>query len=774
MRRATYSGALLLGLILGQQAVAAEGGLEEAVLEVRVNETDLGESLVVLRGAQGRLLLASQDFQRLRLKLPTAAPVEQDGQRWYAPADTPGTNVSIDEAHQRALITAPAASFATTRLDAPARRGPQPTPAAPGTFLNYQLTSQQVAGTRVTGAFTELGLFAGMGVLTQTSIGRDDPFNRTLTRLDTTFTRDFPDRLQTLNLGDSISDAASWGNAVRFAGVRLAKNFGMRPDLLTSPLLSAGGMASVPSTVDVFVNNQLVSSSQLPPGPFVVDRLPSVSGTGDVSVVVRDALGREQVITKSFYSSSNLLAQGLSQWSLNLGKVREDYAIASNRYGAFLAEGSWRQGLSDRLTLEGHAEYLAHDAHAAGLNAIVGIGRVGTLSLTAAAGGDERGTGALSGLGFEHRGRRMSFLASTLLASEGFAQIADSINSSTRFRQRSVLQMGTSLGIAGSLSLAWVRQSYRTAPAQQTLSLTHSVTFGHAGTLNMTLTRVHGGTDSTSAYLVYVLPFGARQAATVSTLGGSGEGAPPEEMIATLTQSPPVGEGSGYRLSGTSRGNYDASWRQQFSAADLELEAARNAGIDGRSVFLSGAMTLLDGKFAATRSVTGSFAVVDVAGLPDVPVYVENQLTTHTDANGKALLFNLRPYEANRISILPEELPLDTTIESASTIMAPPYRSGVVARFPVERVRSATFKLVRPEGDVVPAGAVVHVNGRDFPVVLDGVVYVTGYDHGTRGEAHWDGGSCEFRIEPPDSSEPQPDLGTVRCVPLRRATLRPS
>ena len=157
MRRATYSGALLLGLILGQQAVAAEGGLEEAVLEVRVNETDLGESLVVLRGAQGRLLLASQDFQRLRLKLPTVAPVEQDGQRWYAPADTPGTNVSIDEAHQRALITAPAASFATTRLDAPARRGPQPTPAAPGTFLNYQLTSQQVAGTRVTGAFTELG-----------------------------------------------------------------------------------------------------------------------------------------------------------------------------------------------------------------------------------------------------------------------------------------------------------------------------------------------------------------------------------------------------------------------------------------------------------------------------------------------------------------------------------------------------------------------------------------------------------------------------------------
>jgi outer membrane usher protein len=68
------------------------------------------------------------------------------------------------------------------------------------------------------------------------------------------------------------------------------------------------GTATVPSTVDVFVNNQFVTSGQLPPGPFVIDRLPTVSGTGDVSVVVRDALGREQVVTQTFYSSTTLLA----------------------------------------------------------------------------------------------------------------------------------------------------------------------------------------------------------------------------------------------------------------------------------------------------------------------------------------------------------------------------------------------------------------------------------------------------------------------------------
>jgi outer membrane usher protein len=156
-----------------------------------------------------------------------------------------------------------------------------------------------------------------------------------------------------------------------------------------------------------------------------------------------------------------------------------------------------------------------------------------------------------------------------------------------------------------------------------------------------------------------------------------------------------------------------------------------------------------------------------VAGLADVPVYVENQLTTHTDANGKALLFNLRPYEANRISITPEDLPLDTTIGASSTIMAPPYRSGVIARFPVERVHSGTFKLVTEDGKPVPVGATVNLKGAQFPVVLDGMVYVTGYDHGMSAEASWPGWRCGFRLEPPPPDDPLPDMGTVQCRAIR-------
>jgi outer membrane usher protein len=743
----------------------------EAVLEVALSASAPGEMIVVLRDRGGALYLEESDFAKLRLPLPPAAPIEHDGRRYFSPTAIRGCTVTIDEARQRALILVPANELDTTVVSAADRRHPVVTPASPGAFLNYQLSAQQVEGQTTGGAYGELGVFAGVGVLTTTAVGRSEGGERQLIRLDTTYTRDFPDQLETLSVGDAISDPGSWGYALRYAGIRWSRNFALRPDLLTTPLLSTGGTATVPSTADVFVNNQLVASTQVPAGPFVIDRLPTVSGTGDVSVVVRDALGREQVLSQTFYTSSALLAHDLTQYSLNIGSIRENYALASDDYGPVLAEGSYRRGITDEITLEGHGEYLAGGPHAAGVNAAFGLGHVGILNVTAAQGGDDGGSGWLTGVGVEHRGTNASFIANSLWASSEFAQVGQALTPALRMRQRSLLQAGVGLGRGGSLALAFVDETYRSSPAQQTVSLTHSVRVGPSGALNLTLSRTHTAPDmtspaqdSTSVYLIYVHSLGGRSAFTASAVGGSGPGAPQDEAIASLSESPPAGPGAGYRLSASTAGNYDADWRRQTSAGDLEFEVARNQGIEGRSAYASGAATWLDGEVNATRTVNGSFAMVDVAGLPSVPVYVENQLITTTDAAGKALLYNLRPYEANRISIEPQDLPLDTEIASSSTVMAPPFRSGVVARFPVEKIRSATFRLVLADGHAVPVGALVKLQGKLFPVVQDGLVYVTGYDHGMAADATWKDGHCRFRLPPPED-EPQPDMGTVRCVP---------
>jgi len=73
---------------------------------------------------------------------------------------------------------------------------------------------------------------------------------------------------------------------------------------LRTPLLSAKGDAIVPSTVDVFVNGQPVSSEQVQPGPFEISGIPAVNGAGQMQVVVTDALGRQQVVSQPFYAGT--------------------------------------------------------------------------------------------------------------------------------------------------------------------------------------------------------------------------------------------------------------------------------------------------------------------------------------------------------------------------------------------------------------------------------------------------------------------------------------
>jgi outer membrane usher protein len=729
-----------------------------------------GKTLVVLRGPDGLVLLDAEDFRNLRLLPPPVPPQEHDGRQYYPPSAIRGCTVVIDEARQRVLIRAPAEAFDTTRLSATTRQQLPVSPASTGAFLNYQLLAQQVQGRPLGGGYEELGLFTEYGVLTSSGVARAAGGDNRFVRLDTSFNRDFPDRLETLNLGDAISDPGSWGNAVHYAGLRFSRNFALRPDLLTTPLLSAAGVATVPSTVDVFVNNQLVSSNQVSPGPFIIDRLPTVTGSGDVNVVVRDALGREQVVSQPFYTASSLLARDLTQYAVNVGSVREDYGLASDHYGGLLAEASYRRGITDELTVEGHGEYQSAGAHAAGVNVVAGIDHVATLNATAAYGGDAAGDGILGSVGIEHHGIKTSFVASTTRASGGFAQVGDPADTGMRIRQRTLLEAGTELPKAGSLAFAYVWQGYHDSPAQQTLSITHTRPLGSVGAINLmlsrTLTAASGAgpsQSSLSAYLVFVYSFGNRVSASAGAVAGRGSGAPQDEAIATLTQSPPAGPGTGYRLSASTAGNYDAYWHQQLAAADVEVEAARTEGIEGRSAQLSGALTLLDGMLTPSRTVAGSFAVVDVGGLPGVGVYVENQLVTRTDDSGRALLYNLRPYEANHVGIDPDDLPLDAVIGATGMLLTPPYRSGVVARFPVEQVRSATFRLVTEDGNPVPVGASVRLNGEDFPVVMDGMVYVTGFDRGMGASAIWPGHHCRFRLDPPDPGAVQPDLGKVIC-----------
>jgi outer membrane usher protein len=762
--------------VWADDAGALEPNWHEAVLQLTINGTVAGDDFIVLRDAGDALWITAEDFRRLRLPAPQVAPRIVDGRRFLPLAAIAGTRVTYDDAHSAASISAPGAAFDRTNVTFTGN-GPRPPLSRSGTgaFLNYELYGQtgQYSGADLASAYAELGIFSPLGVLTNTAVGTHTQADHSYVRLETTFTHDFPNSLETLRLGDAISVPGAWAEAVRFGGLQWGSNYGIRPDLVTTPLLAVSGTAVVPSTVDVFVNGKAVGSSQVPAGPFVVNQVPALNGAGDVNIVVRNALGQQQIVSLPFYSAPVMLQPGLSLWDIDVGALRENFGLESTDYGPAMTSATWRHGFSASTTAEFHAEGVRDGPRAAGFDVAQAIDHWAVVTLNVAVGGEPdpvaaigvpsqpSSSGTYESLGIQHVDEHLSFMLQAQRASPGFRDVGN-VGGVLTPAERYLAQAGLNLAHSGSLQAAFVAQHNADDTRQQSIGVSYQVNVGR-GSLGANVSHTTGDTHDTSCFVFYALPLGSRLNTSTTLRYDSQQPAPKGALVQTLQKNLPVGPGDGYLLSAGTDGSYNAEYIRQLDALTVDVGAARFADLSAQRLGVNGGLIFMDGEVRAMRTVTDSFAMVEVGGIPNVTVYFDNQPVGRTDGNGAALVPNLRSFDVNRLSIDPLQLPLDATVTDTQVQIVPPYRSGNLVRFPVQRVHSGVFRLQRADGKAVPAGAVVKFQGEEFPVGLDGLTYVTGYDHGTTGEAHWGGGQCRFRLPPPPAGEPQPDVGIIAC-----------
>jgi outer membrane usher protein len=738
----------------------------EFAVELRINDQSETTTLCVRRDADGTLLVRADDLATLRLRTPDRGTVLVNGERYYRLGAEIGAQVTFDEATQTAQVTVPAQTFLPTTTARREANRPAITRPDVGGFVNYDVSAESTNSLRQGGGFFEFGLFGARGVATGTMVAlADSNGGHSVARLDTTWTRDLPDRLATLRVGDAVSTPGGWGRSVRFGGLQFGTNFGTQPTLVTTPLVAAQGEAVVPSTVDVFVNGQSVASERVPPGPFSIDRLPLVTGAGQLQVVVTDALGRQQVLTRPYYSGAAMLRAGLADYSFELGGVREDYGFASFAYGDLLGVASYRRGLTDRLTAGVRAEAQGDRIFALGGDAAWQVAELGIVSGHVAGSSGNDGPGYAAGLGVEHDGRFLSAYAQTQFTSRRFAQVGMS-EPERPPRQRTFAGVGFTLGARGNLQFVYGLQSYHDATSVKTLGVTYSLSLGGLGHLSLVVTQTSADARETNLLATWTMPLGDRR--TWST--GVERSSAPEsagggfEAYTTLQRDLPVGSGVGYRMSLSSADEGDVSLSYQGKAGTATADYAQRNGASGVRIGATGGLALTPAGVMATRRLDRSFAVVQVADYAGLTVYLDNQPVGTTDEHGRVLVDSLRPYERNEIAVDPTQVPMDGSLAQASIDVTPVYRSGALVRFPIERAHAATVRLVQRDGTPVPAGAQATL-GTDahYPVVLDGLLYVEGLAERAGVRVEWQGGACGFELHRPDGTEPVPDLGTIRC-----------
>src|SRR5437879_2624887 len=272
----------------------------ELLLQVDVNRQQLDEPVLVLRREDGTLLIAGEDLDRWRLRRPSTPPYEHEGRLFYPSSDLPWLKLSLDERTQTLTISADPQAFAGTVQAVAEQRYPPPVLPQPGGFFNYTLSGTRMKDTSTRSGLFEAGFFSQHGVFTSSVLAPDLTRTQGWLRLDSTYAIDYPVELVSVRLGDTITRPGTWGRAVRIGGAQYGTNFGTQPGFIRTPVLQAAGSAVLPSTVDVFMNNALVQRSAVPPGPFSIQNIPVVTGSGEVRMVVRDLLGREQVIRQPF------------------------------------------------------------------------------------------------------------------------------------------------------------------------------------------------------------------------------------------------------------------------------------------------------------------------------------------------------------------------------------------------------------------------------------------------------------------------------------------
>ncbi|HSQ04137.1 MAG TPA: fimbria/pilus outer membrane usher protein, partial [Burkholderiales bacterium] len=502
-------------------------------------------------------------------------------------------------------------------------------------------------------------------------------------------------------------------------------------------------------------------------GPFSITNIPVVSGGGEVRLVVRDLLGREQVITQPFYRNVTLLKQGLSEFSYEAGLVREDFSIAANQYGGPLATATYRRGITDFITSELHGE-VTRDLAAFGTTASVLVGRIGLVSATAAGSEHSGKAGTLGGVGFERQTRVFSYTFQSQWTSADFRQIGLAAEQLPRRRQTSGT-VGMQFGAFGSVSATYVIQQFRNAAQNEIVSLNYNVPLSKYAQLSVTALKAIGETGSKSIFTTLAIPIDGYTSATVSRERNLSQLTGNSTVDSVLVQkSLPQGDGYGYRLQKRG-GDLLGGLSMQNRVGTYVFEAATaEEGSTALRVNAAGGLGYVGGHLFVTRAIADSFGVVRVADYPNVQVLQDNQVVARTDGNGYAVIPRLRPYERNNISIEQNDVPLDSLIGSSRLVAVPYYKSGVLLDFPIRRVRAAVLRITNENGEDIPSGAIAHIEGtaEQFPVALRGELYMNGFTGKDRIVITWKNSSCAIELVYPKTSDPLPDLGTHICKGL--------
>jgi len=760
-------GILTLLVLLCGAAVEADDNTQVLIVDLYMNHQRIGETFV-LRNDAGEFFVDEAALLYWEISKPWPDPQTFRGEEYYGINQFPGATAELNTRSMELRVFVPAELMPSRRvgMQIPGLRARSE---RYGAFMDYEINLQNQdssVGSSAYGMFRPV-VFGPAGNISADLIYRNEPGSTLATKLSVlglTYTRDDPERMRSLRIGDVFTVPGEQARSLRIGGVQLATNFATQPTLITHPLPDFFGQTDVPSALDIYVNGRLSRRENVQPGSYLLEDVPVINGSGQMQVVATDALGRQQIFMQDFYLSTDLLMQGLSDYSVTLGALREDFGLENFHYGDFAATATWRYGLNDDLTVESHAEYSGDVVMASG-SMQYGINSGGTISAGLGLSNNDDGTGTRWQLGY----RRIATPMHLNLQASGSTKTFDVVGNTQSIPKLQLLAAtGRNFYDYGSVQFSVVHQAFHERSDRTIWSVDYSTRVFAPVSVSSYVSYLDSDERDLSVGVRFFMNFGDRHSAS----GNISNNQFGNSASARFQRNMPSEAGYGYHIAaGASDNNFvDAGVvaQNQFGTYSFDVRNNASAG-KAWQAGTRGSLAYMAGMTQFSRRIQDAFAVVKVGDIEGVRVYSENIEIGRTNQDGQIFVPGLRPYLKNQLRIEVDDLPLNARIGETVRDTAPYYKSGVVVDFDVHLSTNVIIRAVRPDGTPLPEGAIASVfhTGDYFPVGMNGKLFLQGLDRSSEIAIRWNGTICDIDVPYPTGSAVIAKMGDVVCNPRK-------
>jgi outer membrane usher protein len=507
------------------------------------------------------------------------------------------------------------------------------------------------------------------------------------------FIYDDQDKAIRWTAGDLRAVARGFQSAPDIAGISILRSYStLQPETITRPTGRQSFRLDRSSTVEVWVNDQLIRRTRMDPGNYDLRDFPYAQGIQNARITIRDDGGQIQNLNFSLFSDQSQLATGLSEFGLYAG-VKAPPGRSGPVYSSEpVITGFYRRGLSNKLTLAGNFQADRH-SRMAGLESILAT-PIGAFGMNLAASQiDGRGTGGAAMFTFRNLIQRKNMTSDALdlsaeLLSKNFAPTGDVFGQNPfTYRLSAGYSHAFNQAVYGSVDVNYAKGRVGVSDTS-----TYRATLGWRPLPRMNFsatTAYEGAKRSQRAGLSFLLSLTVQMGKGASLITDYDSGRQTERISYQAQHGQGVGS---FNLSGSlerspNNVGIDGSANYITSAGEIGIDQLNTFGggagatTDSRTnLRFATSIAFADGATSIGRPISDSFAIVSRhANIGHARVELEPGpygYTAGTTLLGTATQPDLMSYSNRTITIDAPGAAADLDLGAGAFRMFPPYRSG--------------------------------------------------------------------------------------------------